>query len=84
MVWRIAHNKKIPRGYNIHHLNENKRDDRIENLEIIKAIPHMQEHYGKVHNIVYKKKSWWRKIWDYQHKNALIMRNILKLGVIVA
>jgi hypothetical protein len=31
---------KIPRGYLIHHKNENKRDDRFCNLKLEKAIPH--------------------------------------------
>jgi len=40
IVWRLANKKKIKRGYNIHHKDENKRNDNILNLELVKARPH--------------------------------------------
>jgi len=39
IVWMLWNNKDhIPIGYDIHHKNENKRDDRICNLEIKNSI----------------------------------------------
>jgi hypothetical protein len=40
IVWRINHKKKIPIGYHIHHKNENKHDDSISNLQLVKAPEH--------------------------------------------
>ena len=40
IVWRINHQEKIPIGYNIHHKDENKRNDMIDNLELVKADEH--------------------------------------------
>ena len=41
IVWML-HNKvnKIPNDKIIHHINGNKRDDRIENLELVNHIEH--------------------------------------------
>lgn len=41
-------NGKIPEGYNIHHINENKLDNRITNLELIEHSKHtIKHHLGK-------------------------------------
>lgn len=42
-VWLSIH-KVIPKGYHIHHVNDNKSDNRIENLEMIKAARHLSYH----------------------------------------
>lgn len=42
-VWKNSHGE-IPKGYHIHHVNENKSDNRIENLELIKAARHVRFH----------------------------------------
>ncbi len=43
-VWISLHGK-IPIGYHIHHKNENKSDNRIENIELIEASRHISHHY---------------------------------------
>lgn len=42
-VWINIH-KMIPKGYHIHHKNDNKSDNRIENLELIEASRHLSHH----------------------------------------
>ena len=43
LVWE-QHNGKIPEGYMIHHINGDKKDNRIENLMMVTP----KEH-GKLH-----------------------------------
>ncbi len=49
VVWEKYHGK-IPKGHNIHHINGNKLDNRIENLQLV----HIGEH-NKIHGIGWKK-----------------------------
>lgn len=42
-VWINVHGK-IPKGYHIHHKNENKSDNRIDNLELIERSRHLSFH----------------------------------------
>ena len=39
VVWEF-HKSKIPKGYDIHHKNHDKQDNRIENLEIYSKSEH--------------------------------------------
>jgi hypothetical protein len=44
IAWRLKYGRKIPEGYNIHHKDENKRNDRPSNLKLVKAVPHGNEN----------------------------------------
>lgn len=47
MVNRLVYESfigSIPSGYEIHHINENRTDNRIENLELIKKEEHLKKH----------------------------------------
>ena len=42
-IW-IKHNGEIPKGYLIHHINQNPLDDRIENLSLATRKGHFEIH----------------------------------------
>jgi len=42
-VWE-EHNGKIPEGFMIHHINNDKKDNRIENLELVSRKEHGLKH----------------------------------------
>lgn len=35
----------VPKGYDVHHKNHNRQDNRVENLELIEKIDHCKNHY---------------------------------------
>lgn len=44
-VW-IKYNGPIPKDYIIHHINEDKTDNRIENLQLMSRSEHIKLHYN--------------------------------------
>ena len=46
VVWWLAHTERHPHGTELHHKNENKCDDRLENLEPLTNSEHQLEHRG--------------------------------------
>ena len=48
-IWIMA-NGSIPKDMMIHHINNNKQDDRLENLQLVS-----REEHGKLHKEINKK-----------------------------
>ena len=44
VIWETA-NGEIPDGYVVHHRNENKSDNRLENLQLVSRAEHMTIHH---------------------------------------
>jgi len=51
LVWELNYGE-IPKGYDIHHINGNKLDNKIDNLEILTKSEHTKKHWrdGKKHS----------------------------------
>lgn len=45
MVWESVHGP-LASGMQVHHINEDKLDNRIENLQAMSALDHKREHGG--------------------------------------
>lgn len=55
LVWEKHYNKKVPKGYQIHHKDKNKTNNDINNLELISASEHTRLHMSKENNPHYGK-----------------------------
>ena len=45
LIWERAHGP-IPAGLDLHHINHDKLDNRIENLELLDPLTHKRHHSG--------------------------------------
>lgn len=48
LVWE-KHNGEIPKGYVIHHKDENKMNWDLDNLELLNRSKHIREHSDTIH-----------------------------------
>ena len=56
IVWE-EHNGEIPEGWDVHHINGDKIDNRIENLKCVSRTEHKRTHLG-----MYKEDGVWQKL----------------------
>ncbi len=58
LIWEDHYGKPVPEGYDIHHLNMVKTDNRIQNLQCVEHGLHMRFHHkGKIGYMKDKKHS---------------------------
>src|SRR5688500_339059 len=50
------HNGPIPAGFQIHHVNGDKQDNRIDNLQLVDAVTHKRLHSG----CQWRDGEWWK------------------------
>lgn len=43
-VWEYHNGQKVPKGFHIHHIDGNSKNNRIENLELVEGKKHLSEH----------------------------------------
>lgn len=55
LVWEKFHGKKMPKGYHIHHKDENKTNNDINNLQLMTASDHRKLHMSKENHPNYGK-----------------------------
>lgn len=59
IVWEFYNNSKVPKGYHVHHENENTFDNSKDNLVLKEAYIHQREHIIKRH----KENPEWSKLF---------------------
>ena len=54
IIWEVV-NGQIPDGYEIHHIDKNRSNNSISNLELVESSTHKQHHFSGENNPMYGK-----------------------------
>lgn len=82
MVWE-AHNGPVPAGYEVHHINGNRADNDIGNLQLMKESDHQRYHANQPERIEKSRKSICKaqdaaKAWHGSEEGAVVHSRIAK------
>lgn len=51
LIWEDHYGKAVPKDYFIHHINENRKDNRIQNLQCVHKTVHNRHHFSSKKHI---------------------------------
>lgn len=74
IIWEEYYKKELPKGWCVHHINENKKDNRIENLKALSMSDHTKLHFKKY----YKSKDVWNKGIKYHNGSNALNHKVTK------
>ena len=86
LVWVSAGNPRPPKGYVIHHRNEDKTDNRIENLEVMESSIHMAKHMRRGNpqaELTWEQVSEIRRLYDSREKSTRELAIIYSVKILV-
>lgn len=75
-IWMVANQAEIPEGYSIHHIDHNKLNNSIYNLELVEQYTHTNEH-NKEKKIIFigEKNPFYGKQHTEETKNKISQAN---------
>ena len=63
-VWS-SKNGQVPKGFHVHHKNKDKSDNRLENLELVRAEKHLSAHSSEPERVVASRKNMLEVVQKY-------------------
>lgn len=76
VIWMVANGCDIPEGYDVHHIDGDKHNNSIYNLELIDATIHRSEHAKEMTYEIRRNNSLGNKNWLSKHHSEETKRKI--------
>lgn len=68
-VWMLENKRHIPKWYVIHHIDKNRQNDVIENLQLVTRWEHNKLHADDINHYMFRKwHSYWKHPKSEEHK----------------